>query len=208
MKSRAPRRLGRSGQFMPISLMLIFTVVTLLWAVFDVYLVSKAKLKAQNIADAVALAIASLEARSINVVCDRNQWMNNLYPAGTKPTDQTLPGISAAHTDKGQRELNQTQAFSTYGNLVGEVNQAQQMFYNAYNQFIGAGGGTASEGSGAGSLIDILSQIDGIDSSVHVIVYNSANQEAAALSMAQQMAKQTASQLASVPPIQLANMAA
>ena len=55
---RSPARpLGRSGQFMPISAMVMFSTVVFMVAVVNVYKVSQAKLKVQNLADAAALTI-------------------------------------------------------------------------------------------------------------------------------------------------------
>ena len=50
---------SRRGQFIPITAMIAFTTVVFLVAVMNVYKVAQAKLKVQNLADAVALNIAS-----------------------------------------------------------------------------------------------------------------------------------------------------
>gem|GEM_PF-1929423 len=74
--------LSKKGQYLPFSAMTIFSATVLLVASVDVYQVSRAKLKVQNLADAVALNIASQEARVMNFVADQNEWANHLYTSG------------------------------------------------------------------------------------------------------------------------------
>ena len=51
----------QSGQMIPIFAMVIFSGMMLLIAAVNVYRVTKAKLAAQNIADAVALTVAAMQ---------------------------------------------------------------------------------------------------------------------------------------------------
>src|SRR5438105_1869864 len=71
------RRMGRRGQFIPISALVMFTIVTMMVAVVNVYRVARAKLKVQNLADAAALNIASQIVHSLNTVTDRNEYLNH-----------------------------------------------------------------------------------------------------------------------------------
>jgi hypothetical protein len=184
------RPLGRSGQFIPITAMVLFSGVMLMVAGANIYIVTKAKLQVQNMADAAALAIAALEAKEINVVVDRDEWLNHMYPAGTKPNSNQLPRISDASKWNAP---NITEATS-YAQLVATINKAQSMFIDAYTRFMGADTGTSTLGnSGAGALADILGEIDGLkDPSVTVVVYNTsqgpgeAEQQAANASQANQ----------------------
>lgn len=72
---------GRRGQFLPISAMVAFTTVVSLVAVVNMYKMARAKIQAQALADGIALAIATQEARLMNLITDRNEWLNHLYVA-------------------------------------------------------------------------------------------------------------------------------
>jgi len=166
----APR--GSRGQFIPIAAMVMFTTVVFLMAVIDIYQISRAKLKAQNLADAAALNVATQMAGSINKVADLNEWMNHMVNLGSnvpqslpgqapncKGIDADLPPISCAENATKSSSLN---IFSLKGNaanyagLVQKINLSQQMFINAYNNFIGAGTGSNSSISSNSSLRSIL----------------------------------------------------
>ncbi len=157
---------------MPISAMVIFTTVVFLVAVTNIDKVTQAKLKVQNLADAVALNIASQIASSMNKTADLNEWMNHLIAQGpnvqpTKPGDipncatanPDLPPISCAENRTKSKTLN---LFSlkgpaaSYAGLIQKINMAQQMFIDAYNNFIGAGVGSNSSISNKTSLTSIL----------------------------------------------------
>ena len=84
--------LGRSGQFIPISAMVMFTAVMFLVAVANIYKVTRAKLKVQNLADAVALNVASQMASSMNKVTDLNEFMNHMVAPGGQRASGSLPG--------------------------------------------------------------------------------------------------------------------
>jgi len=95
-RSEPTCRIGRRGQFVPITAMVMFTLVVFMVAVLNVYKVTSAKLKAQNLADAVALNLASQEAQAYNTVSDRNEWMNYMeagiaMPTAVSPGTPTLP---------------------------------------------------------------------------------------------------------------------
>jgi len=174
---------------MPITAFVIFTTAVFLVAVADVYRVSTAKLVAQNLADSAALAIAALEARSINVAVDNNEWLNNMYPAGTPHNSSQLPDISMAegYVFDSKPEARQ------YAQLVATINQRQQMFIDAYNNFLGAGDQTASQNSGMSALQDILSEIKGLnDGTVQLYVWNTASGQSSMESQVQQTSAQPA----------------
>jgi len=162
----------RSGQFIPITAMVAFTTVIFLIAVVNVYKVAQAKLKVQNLADAVALNIASQMASSMNKVSDLNEWMNHMVDMGPNATPSTpgtipdchninhdLPPISCAENPNADKNLNMFTTKGTaasYATLVQTINQAQVQFINAYNNFIGAGTGSNSSISTQSSLNSIL----------------------------------------------------
>jgi hypothetical protein len=150
-----------AGQFIPITAMVTFTTVIFLIAVVNVYKVAQAKIKVQNLADAVALNVASQMASSMNKVADLNEWMNHMVDPGPNGTpskpgtipdcrniNPDLPPISCAENPNANSSLNMFTTKGTaasYALLVQTINQAQQQFINAYNNFIGAG--TLSNGS-------------------------------------------------------------
>jgi len=190
------RPLGRSGQFMPITAMVAFTTVIFLVAVVNVYKVAQAKLKVQNLADAVALNIASQMASSMNKVTDLNEWMNHMVDpgpnaapsqAGTVPDcrniNHDLPPISCAENASADGHLNMFTTKGTaaaYATLVQTINLAQDQFINAYNNFIGAGTGSNSSVSTQSSLNSILiGDIPELgDPGTSVFVWNSQSGEA------------------------------
>ncbi len=181
------RSLGRSGQFIPISAMVMFTTVVFMVAVSNIYKVTRAKLKVQNLADAVALNISSQMASSMNKAADLNEWMNHFIDPGPngpasqpgKPPpcvgiDPNLPPLSCAENRLGSKNLNMFASIrnaQSYGKLVQTINKSQDLFSNTYNNFIGAG--TSSRGGSAnGSLWSILlSDIPDLKDT-HVIVWN------------------------------------
>src|SRR4051812_15218864 len=79
------------GQFVPISAMVMFTSVIFMIAMVNVYKVSRAKLKVQNLADAAALNLAAQQAQAYNVVSDRNEWMNHMIGGAPSPSDPQAP---------------------------------------------------------------------------------------------------------------------
>lgn len=165
-------RTREGGQFIPISAMVMFTTVVFLAAVVDVYQVSRAKLKVQNLADAAALNIATQIASSMNKVADLNQWMNNMVDMG--PNTQNVPGqvpdcshlnpkllppISCSENPNASSNLWMFQTkgdAAAYAKLVQEINQSQQLFIDTYNNFLGAGTASNSSVSAKSSLNSIL----------------------------------------------------
>jgi len=179
---RRMRRLGERGQFIPMTYMLLFTSVFFLVAVINMYMVAQAKLQAQNIADAVALAVAALEAKSINVVMDRDEWMNHMYPDSqiNKNNKNQFPGISdaAKHPFANSSDNPDLQQ---YAQLVNTINMAQTMFQAAYNRFLGATDGTTGQNYGPGGLSAILHEITALnDANVRVMVFNTDDGESKA----------------------------
>jgi len=187
---RAPS-LNRSGQFVPMAAMVMFTVVVFLGAVVNVYKVARVKLKVQNLADAAALNVASQIASSINKVTDLNEWMNHFIevsPNGpSKPGDvpdcvhvnASLPPLSCAENPNKNTSLNLFPAkgdAAAYARLVNTVNQSQMMFINVYNNFIGAGVGSSGSAASNSSLKSILlSDIPELaDPGTLVTIWNSA----------------------------------
>jgi hypothetical protein len=162
-------RANERGQFVPLTTMLLFTAVLLMVAGMNVYRIAKEKLKVQNMADAAALAVASMEAKAVNTVVDRNEWMNHMYSSNYHFKD----GISVPDISRPNKKLNDKTA-SAYANLVATINKAQGMFVTAYNNFLGADSKSASNGSGNAALADILSDITGLQDPevLNVWVYN------------------------------------
>ncbi len=164
-------------------MMVMVTTLLFMGVVANVFLVARAKLEAQNLADAAALAVAAMEAKCLNVVVDRNEWMNHLYakPANgpdpnTASDGKKLPPISLAH----QWRTGYPGLAREYARLVRTVNQTQILFIEAYNRFIGAGagGGVSSQNSGANSLSEILDEISGLkEGNVQVVVWNHDGEE-------------------------------
>jgi hypothetical protein len=164
--------LNQNGQFIPITAMVVFTTVTFLVAVVNVYSVARAKLKVQNLADAVALNVGSQMASSMNKVADLNEWMNHMLGQPGSATASTpgalpncvginrdLPPISCAENATTNSNLNmftdKTNA-TRYALLVQTVNQAQQMFIDTYNNFIGVGNRSNPSAMSQSSLQSIL----------------------------------------------------
>lgn len=168
----------RRGQFLPLVMLVIATTVLFLVAMANVFRVSKTKLELQNLADATALAVASLQAKSINVVVDRNEWMNNLYAginaenflAEYNRNDNLLPSISHANGHPFKDD-NYARNYAKF--IVASVNKAQWMFKRKYDQFLGAHSATGSSGGGQAALQDILLEIRGLTKpGTHVYVWN------------------------------------
>jgi hypothetical protein len=166
------RRLGRQGQYMPITALVMFTTVVFLVAVTNIYKVTRAKLKVQNLADAVALNIASQMASSMNKTSDMNEWMNHFIDPGPNAQPSTpgqapncagitpdLPPLACAENATQSTSLNR---FSRKGNaanyavMVQTINKAQQLFIDTYNNFIGAGVASNSSISSRSNLNSIL----------------------------------------------------
>src|SRR2546425_1282948 len=163
-----PRPLGRSGQFLPLTAMVIFSGTVLLIAAVNVYRVAKAKLQAQNIADAVAMAVAGMQGRDVNVVVDRDEWLNHLYPDDKPGTDVTkncarFPPISMVGIKPWDKCKMSKEKAAQYAQLIATINKAQWMFHEAYSRFIGADDRAVTQNSGQGSLAEILSEIDGLN---------------------------------------------
>jgi hypothetical protein len=165
-----PRLRSQSGQYVPMTSMILFTAVLLMIAGVNIYRIAKAKLVAQNLADATALAVASLEAKAINTVVDRNEWMNNMYSKNY----QFKKGVSLPNISEENKELKSQQSAQAYANLVATINRAQRMFRQAYDNFLGTKDPTASNGSGSAALADILWEIEGLRDPyiLSVSVYN------------------------------------
>src|SRR5688572_13232299 len=80
-----------SGQFIPISAMITFSMVIFMVAMLNVYKISRAKLKVQNLADAAALNLASQKAQAFNIVANRNEWLNQMTKDVPSPSDPNAP---------------------------------------------------------------------------------------------------------------------
>src|SRR5258708_15018012 len=199
-----------SGQFVPISAMIMFTMVIFMIAMVNVFKVSRAKLKVQNMADAVALNLASQEAQAFNVVADRNEWMNHMLAGADSPSDPRargdlqdctafnernrilIPGISCVENtgvpDLGgspaqvqklmSRHLFHSQdGAANYASLIQTINEAQFLFVQAYNSFLGVRSGSSSGSSTAapanfeGLLKKDIPDLN--DPSFHLITWNS-----------------------------------
>lgn len=164
---------SRRGQFIPISAMVMLTIVVFMSAVANIYQVSRAKLQVQNLADAIALNLAAQEAQHLNTIADRNEWLNHLYANDSGlGTNGLLPGLSHAQ-DAGVVFHTQASA-QAYARLIATINQAQALFSMTYNAFIGA------DGSNVTSLwVQLTQDIPDLaeDPSIHVIVWNDARSE-------------------------------
>src|SRR5438309_1843315 len=136
------RRLrSEHGQFIPISAMVMFTIVVFMVAVLNVYKVSRAKLEVQNLADATALHLSAQQATILNHVNDRNEWLNHMYsgPFANKyidPTGQAPPSLptrqmpninEAAKPSSGHYFVfNSSPDAVAYARLLRTVNDAQK----------------------------------------------------------------------------------
>jgi hypothetical protein len=166
--------------------MVTATGIMLLTAVVNLSRVAKAKLEVQNLAEATAMAVASLPAKSINVVVDRNEWLNHLYPEGTPVNKYQLPKLSDAAIKEHDFETQDSR--KAYAQLVLTINKAQEMFAEAYNGFMGAGDRTQSQASGVGSLAEVLHEIAGLHHpDVRVIVFNNQDGEQSAEEKAEEL---------------------
>jgi hypothetical protein len=182
--------LNKRGQFIPITAMVMFTTVIFMVAVLNIYKVTRAKLKVQNLADAAALNIASQIASSMNKTADMNEWMNHMLDQGgpsgpTKPGDlpdcvNAAPDLPPLACAENTQKSSQLFMFSSYGNaaayagLIQRINQTQDMFINSYNNFIGAGQlSNASAMSNSSLQSVLLSDIKQLtDSGTQVVVWN------------------------------------
>lgn len=77
---------NKKGQFIPITGMVLFTMVVFLVAVVNIYHVARAKLQVQNLADAAALNLASQQAQIFNLMADKNEWLNHMMEGAPIPT--------------------------------------------------------------------------------------------------------------------------
>lgn len=170
---------AESGQFIPISTMVMLSTIVFLVAIVNVYKIAQAKLKVQNLADATALNVASsMVASSLNVQADRNKWLNHLYAGMPDPNDlptqngqdpcadfyggKMLPPLSCAENNTSNANNHKAEAMrngyiffsddgaKAYAQLVHTINLAQELFQNVYNNFMGAGNQTGSGSSLSG----------------------------------------------------------
>src|SRR5882762_2190713 len=84
-----PAKRTERGQFVPISAMVMFAMVVFMFAVVNIYKVSRAKLQIQNIADGAALNLAAQQAQAYNTVSDRNEWLNHMTASIPSPTEDS-----------------------------------------------------------------------------------------------------------------------
>jgi hypothetical protein len=179
---------NRRGQFIPMATLVMLSVLIFMIGMVNVYRISRAKLKAQNLSDAVSLYLASQMAQSVNMVTDENEWLNHLYVDTSDPrTAQTAhdpcnrtdphqpPGLGCFYGAKNgdgfqfQHQL----SFKGYASLVQTINHVQQKFASTYNNFIGA---PTTQGSNGVAMLrgNLLQQFPDLnDSNIHLITYNS-----------------------------------
>jgi hypothetical protein len=200
-----------NGQFTPMAAMIAFSMVMFMIAMVNVYKVSRAKLRVQNLADAAALNLASQVAQAFNIVADRNEWLNHMLAGVPSPSDDNappqirdcsvfnmgnptaIPGISCAENPfagdfPGPRDdrIFSRHIFASrdgainYASVVQSVNQAQQLFVQAYNSFLGVpGSGTPSSSATApptnlqGLLENDIPAFK--DSTIHLTIWNAGN---------------------------------
>jgi hypothetical protein len=186
------------GQFIPISAMVMFTIVVFMIGLVNVYIVTRAKLKAQNLADAIATNLATQQAQAYNMVADKNEWLNRMVAGLPSASDNggdcslftarnrtAIPGISCVeNTEQNVRNvasLSRRHIFQSrdgainYAMVVRTVNKAQMKFLQAYNDFIGANAATSS-GINGGTTVEELLERDipelSDDPSIHVFIWN------------------------------------
>jgi hypothetical protein len=204
------RSRNERGQFVPISAMVMFTIVVFMVAVVNIYKVAKTKLKVQNLADAVAMNITIQMASGINAVADRNEWPNNLYgtdnetskklrqlppgaPCPEVDPDKELPPISCAeyatYTRTGRKDYRgkpfsfasvedvagKNGTVGGYGRLIKTINDAQKIFVQSYNTFIGATPGVGQRALGE-VLRDNIPELRN-DPALKVVIWNSFRRE-------------------------------
>jgi len=193
------------GQFIPMAAMVMLSVTVFMVGIVNVYRISRAKLKAQNLADAVALYIASQMTQSMNHVADRNEWMNILYANPNDPNSTSAssdpcvvpknspPGLgcfASGRANSGQYEyvFSNLQTVQDYARLVQTINQIQTLFMNSYNMLLGANG-IVSPSNGQSSLKEnLLRNIPALnDQGVQLVVFNSGQTRSNAESSAAQM---------------------
>jgi hypothetical protein len=176
-----------AGQFLPIAAMVMLTAVVFMVAVVDVYRVSRAKLKVQNLADAVALNIATQEARALNTVADRNEWLNHMvddavaqklsYDPKIIPARLSdVENLDQSNSDRGGYVFDSIDGAKAYASVVQTINDAQGLFKDAYDKFIGASSNTGNPGIGSpGDLMGTLAADipDLFQPGMHLFVWNS-----------------------------------
>jgi hypothetical protein len=142
--------LGERGQFVPITAMIAFGVVVFMVATVNVYKISRAKLKVQNLADAAALNLASQKAQSFNIIANRNKWLNTMVKDMPVPesagdcaayaNDKMVPPIVCAENPgraKTSHIFFSYQGAVNYASLIQTMNEAQRLYANKFNDFLG-----------------------------------------------------------------------
>jgi len=185
---------SKKGQFIPIASMVMLSTLVFMVGLVNVYRISRAKLKAQNLADAVALYIASQMSQSMNNVADRNEWLNHLYinsndansaQAGADPCQRTRadkkipPGLGCFAKKAGDGfKFGTKQGAQAYAQIVATVNNIQNLFAQSYNSFIGASGGASGSNGRAMLTTNLFQQMPALqDPNVFLIVYNNSIDE-------------------------------
>jgi hypothetical protein len=200
-----------NGQFIPMSAMIMFSMTVFMIAMVVVYQISRAKLKVQNLADAAALNLASQEAQAYNIVTDRNEWMNHMIAGAPSPSDPNapgyikdcsafndtnktlIPGISCIENtgtpDVNNAAVHKRHVFPSiegaqnYASLIQTINEAQYLFVQAYNSFLGAptaNSPSASSTAGPANFIGLLKKdIPDFenDPSIHLVAWNNSARE-------------------------------
>lgn len=176
---------------MPMAALVMLSAVIFIIGVANVLKVSRAKLKAQNLADASALYIASQVARSLNAAADRNESLNHFYANPNDPKAGTTGSNVCSSQGKNypvglgcfaSRGANAyefpTKTFAqTYAKLVQRINQIQTLFKNANNVLLGAPQtGALTQGSPQTLQANISRQIPGLtEPGVSVVLFNTAS---------------------------------
>jgi hypothetical protein len=185
MRTNSSRRIFERGQFIPMAAMVMLSITVFMVGVVNVYKISRAKLKAQNMADAVALYIGSQMTQAMNHVADRNEWLNIMYGNAANPNSTSAdsdpcdvpkdspPGIGCfAVKGSSAYKFNDKQAVQSYARLILTINQIQQLFSNSYNILLGVPG-TVSNGQSS-LYTNLLRNIPALnDPGVQLVIYNS-----------------------------------
>lgn len=198
------RGLNRRGQFIPMAAMIMLSTLVFMIGVVNVYRISRAKLKAQNLADAVALYVASEMAQSMNNVADRNEWLNHMYADAQDPTATqashdpcsrtdplTPPGLGCfARRNGANFYFHHQDGFKAYARLVATINDIQQKFAASYNTFIGANPNAQGNNGVSTFQTNLMQQIPALQDTAHinVVVYNSEAEKNNADTLAPQIA--------------------
>lgn len=200
---------ARDGQFVPISMMVMFSIVVFMAAVVNIYRISQAKLRIQNMSDAIALNLASQQAQLMNIMADRNEWLNHMTggaygPLPPGPWDPRFPGISFIENDdpdhtkivpNGKYAFNSGIGAKGYARLVKGINDAQRVFQDSYNAFFGARSNspTSAITGGTDSLFDTLA-LDihemRTDPTLQIVAWNNSPRENQARNELDQLAAQ------------------